>query len=305
MTDPDAPAATEDAPPAPEAVKPRPARIALSAAEYERRARERVDAWENAQPSALQRAGTAAGRAVGRALGPLGRAVPPGVQDGVTRAVEAALDGLGHAAALTSDAARIAAAVERARPESSGELEARDRVADRVAKLHIVAAGAEGGALGAAGAPGIAADVAAFMVIALRCLHETAVAYGYGEDTEQERQFTRGILMAVSAEGAEGRRKALYTLGALGGRAGTWRGADALLASALAAPLVERFGVREVARRLGMQLAGRKAFQLLPVAGAAVGGGVNAVMLGNVAEAAQMVYRRRWLDDRLPVVEAG
>ena len=56
--------------------------------------------------------------------------------------------------------------------------------------------------------------------------------------------------------------------------------------------------VESVAKSLGMRLTREKLAQFIPVAGAVVGGGTNAVYMANVCAAANNLYRERFLAEK-------
>ena len=56
--------------------------------------------------------------------------------------------------------------------------------------------------------------------------------------------------------------------------------------------------IRKLAEQLGVNLAQRKAGQIVPVFGAVIGATVNAAFLSDVALAARYAYRERWLATR-------
>ena len=267
---------------------------------YERKVAAELDAWLNKTPSSLEQLGDRAGKGIAKVLGPIGKLVPASIQAQATSSVEAALTGMGELLGKTVNAEHMQAQVDSAVPGCSGELEARDQVAMKSLRLHVAAAGAEGTAMGFGGLATILADIPVFMGIALRSIHDIAAAYGYPVDNEEERRFVMMTLAAVSASGMSEKRNTMLALGLVGKelRTGTWKSIDVLLASTIAGPLIESLGVRELAKKFGINLTKRKAAQLIPIAGAVVGGSMNAIMLNEIAHTAYMVYRRRWLADR-------
>jgi hypothetical protein len=267
---------------------------------YERKVSAELDAWLNKTPNSLQQLGDRVGQGVGKVLGPIGKLVPSSVQAQATKNVEAALNGMGELLGKTVNTGHVQTQVDAAIPGCSGELEARDQVAMKSLRLHVAAAGVEGTALGFGGLATILADIPVFMGIALRSIHDIATAYGYPVDSEEERRFVMMTLAAVSADGMSEKRNAMIALGVVGKelRTGTWKSIDNLLAAMLTGPLLESIGVKELAKRFGINLTKKKAAQLIPVAGAVVGGSMNAIMLNEIAHTAYMVYRRRWLADR-------
>ena len=270
---------------------------------YEQYVRDELQAWETKKPTSLQQLGDRVGQGVGKVLGPIGRVIPKSIQEQATSSVETALNSMGDLMGKTVNTAGLQAQVETAIPECSGELEARDQVAMKSLRLHVAAAGVEGAAMGLGGLTTIAADILVFMGIALRSIYDISSAYGYPVDNENEQHFVMMTLAAVSSNGMSEKRNTLIALGLVGKeiRTGTWKSIDKLIAATFAGPFIESIGVKGLAKRLGLNLTKRKAAQLIPVAGAVVGGGMNAIMLNEIAHTAFMVYRRRWLSDNIHI----
>ena len=267
---------------------------------YEQNVWDELQAWETKKPTSLQQLGDRVGQGVSKVLGPIGKVIPKSMQEQATKSVETVLNSMGDLMGKTVNASGLQGQVEAALLDCSGELEARDRVAMKSLRLHVAAAGAEGTALGFGGLATIAADIPVFMGIALRSIYDISSAYGYPVDNESEQRFVMMTLAAVSASGMSEKRNTLFTIGLVGKelRTGTWKSIDKLIAASLAGPLIESISVKELAKKLGLNLTKRKAAQLIPIAGAVVGGSMNAIMLNEIAHTAYMVYRRRWLADK-------
>ncbi len=56
--------------------------------------------------------------------------------------------------------------------------------------------------------------------------------------------------------------------------------------------------LKELAKKVGINLTKRKALQAIPVIGAVVGASVNAVYLKDIGWAARYMYQKRWLDEK-------
>lgn len=75
----------------------------------------------------------------------------------------------------------------------------------------------------------------------------------------------------------------------------TWPELDKLVMTKVIRKVFERFGERLVMKKLG---------QAAPVVGIVVGAGLNAATIKNVAEAAEMVYRERFLREKYGLPDA-
>lgn len=254
-------------------------------APYLRAAIAEQDGYRAAPPSLLPRAM----RSVARPMTMLTHHLVP------AEAVEAAIRG----------ADWVAAASIRARTleHDVADLEACDRAADRVRRW-AVGLGATGGAsAGAFGAFGLAADVPATITLALRTVRLTGLSYGFGAASEAERVYILDILHLAGANSAAEKRACLARLAEARAEIdpGAWRKVAEMTgqtAGSIAA-------TRRVAATLGVNLSARKAAQLAPVIGAAIGAGVNATFQTDIAEAARFAFRARWLEQNAHVIEAA
>lgn len=209
-------------------------------------------------------------------------------------AMRAALRGADRAAKLTLPAELIG--------HDLSDLAACDRVALRVQAWSQGTSAASGGLAGWFGGAGLAVDIPATIGLAARNVRATGAAYGFTEDSPEERAF-RLMVLEVATSMASGRRKeSLKNLNDLAAALATPEARYVLSKGGdwLTDKLVER-----IARQLGLSLASRKAGQLVPIIGGAVAAVVNASFQVDVARAARYAYRQRWLMQRklLPAPE--
>lgn len=146
----------------------------------------------------------------------------------------------------------------------------------------------EGTAAGAVGALGIALDIPALITLCLRAINEYATYFGFDIDLPHERYYALMIL-ATAASGSDGARiQALEEITAVGQELSRTETPppnmvpDEGLIDRLAALLSARFGKGKLA-------------QLVPVVGAAIGGGFNSGFLAEICHTAEMLYMERWL----------
>ncbi len=169
--------------------------------------------------------------------------------------------------------------------------------------LALTAAGGAAGA-GVGAVPGAAttvgllsADIAAVLAGSTRAVAHTAAYHGYDARDPWERAFLLGVLGAAVAGDQATKLSALAELRrlsavlALGG-ASRQLGDDVLVRL-----------LRRLFASLGERLTQRKVAQLVPVAGAFVGGGLNYAYVRDVGECASWLYRERFLIDRHGLAE--
>lgn len=251
-----------------------------------------IQVWKSRSPSVISRA---AGYALKPVSWAIGKVVPPS-------AVEAALRGAHWAASRTFSEERIVrdAGVGCYEELNSLELEALDRLARDIHRYAVGYAVLEGGTTGAAGLAGIAADIPAVIMIALRTIQGIGTCYGYRSNLDVEREYNLGILSVAGANSLKEKTSSLLflrelqvtilhnTFKAMGEKAATRTlGKEAAIV-----------GLRNLARRLGVNLTKRKLLQAIPATGAAIGAAVNATFISDVAWAARRSYQERWLRDR-------
>jgi len=179
----------------------------------------------------------------------------------------------------------------------SYDLKKSDDLANEVHNWAIAFASAEGGTTGATGILGMAVDIPAIIVLALRTIHKIGICYGFEVKTKEDKDFVLFILSASGANSVEEKVAALTTLRAIQNTIAkqTWNkiaenaaknsfGRDALIIS-----------IKNLAKQLGINITKRKALQAIPVVGAVVGASVNAWYIKEVGWAARREFQKRWL----------
>lgn len=169
------------------------------------------------------------------------------------------------------------------------DLEVIDRALDGLELKYKSLAGAEGAASGMAGAVGIVPDIVALVALNLRAAGEFATYCGFDITTREERLYALQILDLVAGPGDHPKHIAFEPAVRLAKKAAQKQGAQ----------FVEQLGFNEaverLARAIGIHLTGRKLGQVVPVAGAAVGAGLNVLYTARVCQAAFHLYRERFL----------
>ena len=251
--------------------------------------------------------------------------------DKVSAAYSAAAQGLGKATGSTStrtlSRARVIRKYARAGHEVASledihriDLSAVDSVAKfhRIRYRHAMAAATEGlgsaaavtggetiagfggvFGIGAGAAPGLgtvagalAVDVTAVLGLAARTVAATAQYYGYDPRQPEEEVFLMSVVALGMATGTSAKTAAyaeLSQLTQLLARRAPWT----KLNEKVLTKIVQKF-----AAEFGQSLTKKKLGQFVPVAGMAVGAGLNYVVIDRVGSAAHDAYRERYLVEK-------
>jgi hypothetical protein len=146
----------------------------------------------------------------------------------------------------------------------------------------------EGAATGAVGVLGIAIDVPALVTLCLRAVNEYATYFGFDIELPHERYYALMVL-SVTATGTDAERlQALDEITRVAKDLNRQEG-----------PLPDMTPNEGLIDRLAQALAARlgkaKLAQLIPIVGAAIGGGFNRAFLDEVCDTAELLYTERWL----------
>jgi phosphohistidine swiveling domain-containing protein len=163
----------------------------------------------------------------------------------------------------------------------------------------------EGGITGAAGLPGMAADIPAIITLAFRTINKIGLCYGFENKTEADNQIVLSILSASGANSVAEKQAALLTLKQIQVIIAktTWK---KMTTNAFQNELSKEAGIlaiKALAKQLGINLTKRKALQTIPIIGAAVGASVNGSYINDVAWAARRVFQEAWLNEKYIVIE--
>jgi hypothetical protein len=263
--------------------------------DYDERLRLEVAVWRDSEPDFITRLTARATHPLER---PLRLVVPPA-------AVAAALRGADAAAARLADrrSVRRHAGVEAVEDLADQPLQECDRLAARVRWRASLLGASSGAAFGFFGAAGLLADIPTLLLQAFRVIHRTAFCYGEVLDAAPGRDRALALFALASANSLEEKHEALGVF-----ETGSQADPEALRAR------LERSAGREatkgaasltldrVARQFGVHLGLRKAAESLPVAGALVGGAVNAWYLADLAHNVQRALQAERLALTPPTV---
>ncbi|HEX4142968.1 MAG TPA: EcsC family protein [Pirellulales bacterium] len=150
----------------------------------------------------------------------------------------------------------------------------------------------EGAGLGSVGLPGIPPDVVALITLNLRAVGEYATYYGFDISQQQERLFALNILGLASSSTAKCKGLAMAQLVKIAEDVAKKRAWKTLEQHTFVQV------IQQISKALGIRLTKEKLAQVIPVAGAVVGGGFNAYFTSNVCQAAYYLYRERFLAEK-------
>lgn len=241
---------------------------------------------------------------LGKALGWLGkpvdlayRAVPESVKEKISESLYGVLLQVRNASRDTVrrqplyDAISQATGVDASDPAHLARLPLGplDRAAQRVLNAHSQLAVVQGGVTGAAGLPGLVADVPSLYFLLFRCVEEIACCYGFPADSEEERDHLLKVVDVGHFLESGNKRKGMRDLETF----------DELLRRGASVKDLERTmlakGLQTLSRQLSTRLVQRKLAQTVAVVGAVIGAGVNAALVNDVGSTAFHAYRLRRL----------
>ena len=297
--------------------------------EYDRRAYELLRDELSKGPSAIRRASGRVGHGVRSAAQTVTKKLPASISDGAEQALRLAFSGL---RTLTLDPAMRSVSIEKVLRsyQSAGHavlafddirelpLRSIDDVIPGLRWRYSMVAAVEGAgagviitggellatvgsvaSAGAAEAPGAGAvigamafDAATVLAASARVVAHTAAYYGYNVRLPEEELFALTVInwSSAASEGAK-----------IAGFQELSRVTQLLVRGAAWAQLSEHSLVRviqEIYARLGIRITQRKLGQAIPVAGIALGAGMNASLLNAIGRDAQLAYRSRHLADK-------
>ena len=172
------------------------------------------------------------------------------------------------------------------------DLEEVDAVVARQDVKYTGLAGAEGAVTGAAGVLGLVVDIPALLAWNLRAIGEYATCYGFDVDSQRERVFAVNVLGLASSPSDPAKAPVMAELARIAADAAKKKAWKELKDKTLVAV------VEKVAKALGMRLTKAKLAQVVPILGAAVGGGFNAYYTARVCDTAHQLYRERFLAEK-------
>ncbi len=263
---------------------------------YETTVRREIDAWQRDRTSPVQ-------QAIEWLMQPVDRFVERSVSpDLIDRASEKLSDTLSHlsdastwtyeAEAMVHAARRRGLAVERAEDLRSQPLEVLDPMAREHFTENTILAAVEGGGTGLGGAALILADIPLLFTINFRLIQQISAVYGFPMREPKYRPLVVSIFNVAASGSAEAKSQALREISVAaaafaneldykGRVSNTWRDQN-----------------RHLPREIAKNLVGRKLAQTIPIAGAAVGAGINYWFTSEAANTTYMLMRALYLEHK-------
>ncbi|MFC7441024.1 EcsC family protein [Laceyella putida] len=169
-------------------------------------------------------------------------------------------------------------------------IQAMDHVATDLKESRKQFATMQGATTGFGGIFTLAIDIPALLGLSLKVLQEMALSYGFNPKDKQERVFIVKCLQFASSDyvGKQAIIKELTTVNA------THEASESIS---------KLEGWREVILTYGENYGWKKLFQLVPVVGIVFGAYINRSTIDEVAEAGQMLYRKRRILEKLARLE--
>ena len=260
---------------------------------YEKDVQREVEKWHQGDASVVM-------QAFNWAMKPLDWAVAqvsPDLVDQASDALGQFLSVLNDASEWTYDAGDLLAearrrGLEAARVEDLREvpLDELDPLARRQFTQNAVLAAVEGGGTGLGGAMLIAADIPLLFTINFRLIQQIGASYGFPMRGPAFRPLLLAIFNVSASGGREAKSDALREI--------------SVAAASFANDLAYKGRItgtfrdqnRHLPREIAKNIIGRKLAQALPIAGAAIGAGVNYWYTTQTAEAAYMLFRALYLE---------
>ena len=262
--------------------------------EYERTVQREIEKWQHGDASLVA-------QAMDWAMAPMdwvvARIVPEDMVDQADKAISQFLSLLNDASAWTYDPVEVLSQARRLDIDVDEIVDLRDvelAVLDKIAKGYFtensVLAAVEGGGTGLGGAVLIAADIPLLFGINLRLIQQIGAAYGFDVSGPDYAPLVLSIFNVAASGTNASKNEALreitvaaaalaHATGYKGRVSGTFRDQN-------------RHLPREIAKNIG----GRKIAQLIPIAGAAIGAGINYWFTSETAETAFMLFRALYIE---------
>ena len=263
--------------------------------DYEKRALREVEAWQRGSGNPIH-------QALNWAMMPFDWVVdnfaPPELIDQLGDAVSDALGTLKDASKWTFDEDSVLAKAADYDLEVTSIEDLRDAPLEKLDELALsytsqnaIMAAVEGGGMGLGGVVLIAADIPLLFTINFRLIQQIGASYGFSLADPSYRS----LLLAIYNVAASGSKEV---------KAGAMREVSVAAASfahdqeyrGRRSPDTLRAQNRHVPREIAKNLIGRKMGQVIPIAGAAVGAGVNYWFTTQSAEAARMLFRAIYVE---------
>lgn len=262
--------------------------------DYERRVQREIEKWQHGDASLVA-------QAMNWVMAPMdwvvSQIVPDEIVDQIDKAISQFLSLLNDASSWTHNPAEVLtqARGKGLEADSVSELQNADlSILDELAKSYfsenVIMAAIEGGGAGLGGAVLIAADIPLLFGINLRLIQQIGSAYGFDVSGPDYSPLVLSVFNVAAAGTRESKNEALREI--------------TVAAAAVAHATDYRGRVsgtfrdqnRHIPREIAKNIAGRKIAQIIPIAGAAIGAGINYWFTTETAETAFMLFRALYIE---------
>lgn len=262
--------------------------------DHERSVQREIDEWHRSEPGLVT-------QAIGWAMKPFDwaveKVVPHELMDQMSGAIEKFLETLSSASQWTYDPSAILRALQARGVQAetlddlrTAPLEDLDAYAQTLFSENTIAAALSGGGTGLGGALLIAADIPILFTINLRLIQQIGAVYGFPVNGPEYQPLVISIYNVAASGSRESKLEAMREI--------------SVAAAAIARDVPYRGRTsstfrdqsRQMPRELAKSLVSHKLLQAIPIAGAAVGAGVNYWFTNEVAKAAFMLFRALFLE---------
>ncbi|MCS4099920.1 EcsC family protein [Salinibacter ruber] len=268
---------------------------------HEREARSEVLEWRGEDGGPLQSMLRAVQEKAGSVLK---WATPAVAQDTVQDAVKGGLEMVQDASGYTFRASSV---LEKARGQdisadevsdlAGAPLSALDCLSARYHMPNKLLAAAEGGACGAGGLSGAAADLPLLFGISFRGVQQVGTCYGFDMDDPDVRPAVLGVFNVGAGAGSTAKARFLADIHIAAeafAKRWTYEKAAERTATGAAARTLKQM-TRRLPRKIARKVTKQKLAQALPAIGAAIGGTFNYRFVSRTLTAARMTFRSLYL----------
>jgi len=267
---------------------------------YEQRAWHDIATWERRGPSLATKLGRLAAAPAEIATNLL---VPRRIQDLIGESLGSMLTTANEAVHKTVRPERLMQRLAERGHQLESHMQLRqhhlplsDDIGIHESRRHITVTTISGAATGLGGIMLLAADVPALFAVNLRMVQSIALGYGYDLADPAERHYALH-LFRIAAGDPRTRIGLSQELAVVRGALTRSALDEIATASAIATGMQT---LRRMAAKVGIEIAERKLLAMVPIIGAGIGAGFNYLFTNEVAAAARMGYRKRWLMEKYP-----
>jgi uncharacterized protein (DUF697 family) len=261
---------------------------------YERDVQRELEHWQHGDASLLK-------QVMNWAMQPMDwvvRSVVPGEMiDQADEAITQFLSVLNDASEWTYEPKDLLEAARKQGIEAASLEDLRDVSLEKLDPLarsfftqNAVLAAVEGGGTGLGGAMLIAADIPLLFTINLRLIQQIGAVYGFPVRGPAFRPLVLSIFNVASSGSKEAKNEALREISVAGAALANEQAYKGRVSGTF------RDQNRHLAREIAKNLLGRKIMQAIPIAGAAVGAGINYWFTTETAETAYMLFRALYVE---------